>query len=71
MLFSQPQTSKGRKQTYRIRIHCVFVWIDLGMAEDDDEPVPLPNVNGAIMRKVQLLVNEFFFFFFFFNLEGV
>ena len=25
---------------------------DLGMDEDDDEPVPLPNVNGAIMKKV-------------------
>ena len=25
---------------------------DLGMDEEDDEPVPLPNVNGAIMRKV-------------------
>ena len=25
---------------------------DLGMDEDDDDPVPLPNVNGAIMRKV-------------------
>ena len=25
---------------------------DLGLDEDDDEPVPLPNVNGAIMRKV-------------------
>lgn len=22
------------------------------MDEDDDDPVPLPNVNGAIMRKV-------------------
>ncbi len=28
------------------------VYLDLGMDEDDDEPVPLPNVNGAIMRKV-------------------
>lgn len=26
--------------------------LDLGLDEDDDEPVPLPNVNGAIMRKV-------------------
>lgn len=26
--------------------------VDLGLDEDDDEPVPLPNVNGAIMRKV-------------------
>ena len=25
---------------------------DLGLDEDDDEPVPLPNVNGAIMKKV-------------------
>jgi S-phase kinase-associated protein 1 len=25
---------------------------DLGLDEDDDEPVPLPNVNGPIMRKV-------------------
>lgn len=29
-----------------------FVPTDLGMDEDDDDPVPLPNVNGAIMRKV-------------------
>ena len=27
---------------------------DLGMDEDDDEPVPLPNVNGAIMKKVRI-----------------
>lgn len=27
---------------------------DLGLDEDDDEPVPLPNVNGAIMRKVSI-----------------
>ena len=25
------------------------------MDEDDDDPVPLPNVNGAIMRKVGVL----------------
>jgi len=25
---------------------------DLGMEEDDDEPVPLPNVNAAILKKV-------------------
>ena len=25
------------------------------MDEDDDDPVPLPNVNGAIMRKVSVL----------------
>ena len=25
---------------------------DLGLDEDDDEPVPLPNVNGPIMKKV-------------------
>ena len=29
---------------------------DLGMDEDDDEAVPLPNVNGAIMRKVEHLM---------------
>ena len=28
---------------------------DLGIDEDDEEPVPLPNVNGAIMRKVCVL----------------
>ena len=28
---------------------------DLGMDEDDDEPVPLPNVNAAILKKVSLL----------------
>ena len=28
---------------------------DLGMDEDDDEPVPLPNVNGAIMKKVRIM----------------
>ena len=27
---------------------------DLGLDEDDDDPVPLPNVNGAIMRKVNM-----------------
>ncbi|XP_022809997.1 S-phase kinase-associated protein 1 isoform X1 [Stylophora pistillata] len=26
--------------------------VNLGMDEDDDEPVPLPNVNAAILRKV-------------------
>lgn len=25
---------------------------DLGMNDDDDEAVPLPNVSGAIMKKV-------------------
>lgn len=25
---------------------------DLGVDEDDDEPVPLPNVNAAILKKV-------------------
>ena len=33
----------------------VHKWADLGMDEDDDDPVPLPNVNGAIMRKVSVL----------------
>lgn len=31
---------------------------DLGLDEDDDEPVPLPNVNGAIMRKVSISARE-------------
>ena len=31
---------------------------DLGLDEEDDEPVPLPNVNGAIMRKV--MINVFY-----------
>ena len=29
---------------------------DLGMDDDDDEPVPLPNVNGAIMKKVLIMM---------------
>ena len=29
---------------------------DLGMNDDDDEAVPLPNVSGAIMKKVSLNV---------------
>ena len=31
-----------------------FSFADLGMDEDDDEPVPLPNVNAAILKKVHL-----------------
>ena len=26
--------------------------VDLGMDEDDEDPVPLPNVNAAILKKV-------------------
>ena len=39
---------------------CLFAcgfFADLGMDEDDDEPVPLPNVNAAILKKV-LSVHE-------------
>lgn len=36
----------------RVPINHHFLFADLGLDEDDDEPVPLPNVNGAIMRKV-------------------
>ena len=31
---------------------------DLGMDEDDDEPVPLPNVNAAILKKVLSFVRN-------------
>ena len=34
---------------------------DLGMDDEDDEPVPLPNVNSVIMKKVlffQQVVNN-------------
>ena len=35
------------------RVNMIFTSItDLGMDEDDDEPVPLPNVNAAILKKV-------------------
>ena len=29
--------------------------VDLGMDDEDEEPVPLPNVNSVIMKKVHLL----------------
>ena len=32
---------------------CVSCCIDLGMDDDEDEAVPLPNVNSAILKKVQ------------------
>lgn len=38
-------------------VACLFDFVilaDLGMDEDDDEPVPLPNVNAAILKKVLL-----------------
>ena len=28
--------------------------VDLGMDDEDEEPVPLPNVNSVIMKKVHL-----------------
>ena len=30
----------------------IFFISDLGMDEDEEEPVPLPNVNAAILKKV-------------------
>ena len=29
-----------------------FSLLDLGMDDDDEDPVPLPNVNAAILKKV-------------------
>ena len=34
------------------QLKSTYLFADLGWDDDDDEPVPLPNVNGAIMRKV-------------------
>jgi len=34
-----------------------FLFSDLGMDDEDDEPVPLPNVNSVIMKKVCLRSN--------------
>lgn len=38
---------------------CCFVHTDLGMDDEDDEPVPLPNVNSVIMKKV--LIRKWFY----------
>ena len=51
------QSSDGENFEVDVEIAKVFNIIktmieDLGLDEDDDEPVPLPNVNGAILRKV-------------------
>ena len=32
--------------------HSTYIITDLGMNDEDDEAVPLPNVSGAIMKKV-------------------
>lgn len=32
----------------------IFLFLDLGMDDEgDDDPVPLPNVNAAILKKVR------------------
>ena len=44
-----------------------LVFLDLGMDEEgDDDPVPLPNVNAAILKKVRkqtIHVNTYVSFF--------
>ena len=35
------------------------ILIDLGIGEDDDI-IPLPNINSAIMKKVKILFSFFF-----------
>ena len=37
-------------------------FLDLGMDEDDDEPVPLPNVNAAILAKVNTVHHRYSLF---------
>ena len=37
-------------------------FLDLGMDEDDDEPVPLPNVNTAILAKVNIVHHRYSLF---------
>lgn len=43
---------------YFVNVPCNLV-PDLGMDEDEEEPVPLPNVNAAILKKVNILFFEF------------
>jgi hypothetical protein len=41
--------------------HSLLVFLDLGMDDEgDDDPVPLPNVNAAILKKVKSFIYFFF-----------
>jgi hypothetical protein len=38
--------------SHRFIVDYIFLLLDLGMDEGEEEPVPLPNVNAAILKKV-------------------
>ena len=41
---------------------CMYILsVDLGMDEEEDEAVPLPNVNAAILKKVITQLLQFHF----------